>query len=81
MSGQEQLPRPKRVGPPNVAAVVLGTVRYEALPWGREHGLGQNGGYVVANDLTTGHELWRPGLPDRLPTSAGSRCAGHLRGG
>ena len=57
MSGLE-MPKPKRVGPPDVAPVTVGDVRYEALPWGRERGLDQNGGYVVAKDAATGRELW-----------------------
>jgi len=48
----------KRVAPPDVAPVTVGTVRIEALPWGRERGFGQNGGYVAAVDPATGAELW-----------------------
>ncbi|HEY0801972.1 MAG TPA: hypothetical protein VGD54_14110 [Steroidobacteraceae bacterium] len=47
----------KRVGPPAVAAVVVGGVRYEALPWGKKRGLGQNGGYLATFDVKTGAEL------------------------
>jgi hypothetical protein len=47
----------KRVGPPAVAAVVVGGVRYEALPWGKKRGLGQNGGYLATYDVKTGAEL------------------------
>lgn len=57
MSGLD-MPMRKRVGPPDVEPVTLNGVRYEALHWGREHGLEQNGGYVVAMDAVSGHELW-----------------------
>ena len=33
-------------------------VRYEALHWGKERGLGQNGGFVAAIDIASGKELW-----------------------
>jgi hypothetical protein len=51
-------PAQKRVAPPDVLPVTVGTLRIEALPWGRERGLGQNGGYVAAIDPATGAELW-----------------------
>lgn len=57
MNGLE-MPRPKRVGPPQVEPVTVGEVRYEALHWGRERGLEQNGGYVVAVDASSGRQLW-----------------------
>jgi len=47
----------KRVGPKAVAPVTVGSVRYEALPWGKKRGLGQNGGYLVTFDAKTGAEL------------------------
>lgn len=43
---------------PEPAAVVEGGVRYEALPWGKARGLGQNGGYIAAYDTRTEDELW-----------------------
>lgn len=52
------MPKPKRVGPPTVTPVTLDGVRYEALHWGRERGLGQNGGYVLAFDAASNQELW-----------------------
>lgn len=52
------MPQPKRVGPPDVAPVVLGNIRYEVIHWGRERGLGQNGGYVAAVDIASSKELW-----------------------
>ncbi len=47
----------KRVGPKSVAPVTVGGVRYEALPWGKKRGLGQNGGYLATFDAKTGAEL------------------------
>jgi glucose dehydrogenase len=48
----------KRSGPEDVEPVIIGNNRYEALHWGKERGLGQNGGHVVAIDQSTGAELW-----------------------
>ncbi len=48
----------KRTGPDPVEPVSRKGVRYEALHWGKERGLGQNGGYVAAIDEATGEELW-----------------------
>lgn len=45
-------------GPIMVEPVVYGDIRYEALHWGKERDLGQNGGFVVAIDMNTGEELW-----------------------
>lgn len=39
---------PKRVGPEDVQSVTINGIRYETLHWGKERGLGQNGGCVVA---------------------------------
>lgn len=55
---QPGLPAPKRVGPPEVAPVTLGGLRFEAVHWGRERGLEQNGGYVEAFDTDTGAARW-----------------------
>jgi hypothetical protein len=33
-------------------------IRYEALHWGKQRDLGQNGGFVAAFDIETGAELW-----------------------
>ena len=52
------MPVGKRVSPEDVAPVTSDGVRYEALHWGRERGLEQNGGYIVAIDSTSGKELW-----------------------
>ncbi len=48
----------KRAAPEPVEPVVVGNVRYEAPPWGKTSGQGQNGGVVVAHDAATGAELW-----------------------
>jgi hypothetical protein len=48
----------KRSGPEEVDPVVRGNVRYDALHWGKTRGLGQNGGHVVATNLSDGRELW-----------------------
>ena len=50
--------RKKRVGPPRVEPVVSKGVCYEALRWGRERDLGQNGGYIIAFDEESGEESW-----------------------
>jgi hypothetical protein len=42
---------------PEPAPVTVKGVRYEALPWGKARGLGQNGGYIAAYD-DGGRELW-----------------------
>lgn len=52
------MPKPKRVGPSPVMPATLDGVRYEAPHWGRERGLEQNGGYVVALDAISNQELW-----------------------
>lgn len=51
-------PAGKRVGPPDVAPVTIGKLRFEAIHWGRERGFGQNGGYIAAYDAAGGAELW-----------------------
>ncbi|NJD04980.1 MAG: hypothetical protein FIA97_00590 [Methylococcaceae bacterium] len=50
--------KPKRLGPPAVDPVVIGSVRFEVVPWGKERGLPQNGGYIAAYDDASGTELW-----------------------
>lgn len=45
-------------GPSDVSPVMIDGVRYEALHWGKQRDLGQNGGFVVAYDAATGDELW-----------------------
>ncbi|MDO9526713.1 MAG: hypothetical protein Q7J57_14440 [Gemmobacter sp.] len=41
-----------------IAPVEHGGLRYEALHWAKERGLGQNGGFVAAIDIASGKELW-----------------------
>jgi hypothetical protein len=48
----------KRSAPEPVEPVSIDNVRYEVLHWGKNRGLGQNGGYIVAIDAATGGELW-----------------------
>ena len=45
-------------GAPKVEPVRHGGVRYEALHWGKERDLGQNGGLIAAIDEASGDELW-----------------------
>ncbi|NOX76542.1 MAG: hypothetical protein GXP17_08025 [Gammaproteobacteria bacterium] len=52
------MPAPKRVAPPEVAPVTIGKLRIEAIHWGKERGLPQNGGYILARDIDSGKELW-----------------------
>jgi hypothetical protein len=51
-------PAGKRVGPPDVAPVLIDGVRIEAIHWGGSRGFGQNGGYIAAIDPVSGRELW-----------------------
>ncbi|WP_295451055.1 hypothetical protein [uncultured Thiodictyon sp.] len=39
-------------------SVIHGGIRYRELRWGKERGLGQNGGYILATREATGEELW-----------------------
>ncbi|OMH26245.1 hypothetical protein [Motiliproteus sp. MSK22-1] len=48
----------KRKAPDPVKPVSKAGIRYEALVWGRERDLGQNGGYIIAFDENSGDELW-----------------------
>jgi hypothetical protein len=43
---------------PDPAPVLMGGVRYVAVPWGKARGLGQNGGIIAAHDPDSGAELW-----------------------
>lgn len=45
-------------GPADVTPVTLDQVRYEAIHWGKQRGLGQNGGFIAAYDVNSGEELW-----------------------
>lgn len=51
-------PEKERSELPEPEAVTRNGVRYEALPWGKARGLGQNGGYIAAFDEASGDELW-----------------------
>ena len=52
------MPRPKRVGQPDVEAVTVRGLRFEALRKTRAHGFDQNGGVIVALDVASGKEQW-----------------------
>ena len=58
MTPAPSMPTPKRVAPPKVKPLQVGKLRFEAIHWGRERGLGQNGGYIAAFDADSGKELW-----------------------
>jgi hypothetical protein len=51
-------PLKKRAAVHVAQPIVVGQVRYEAPADGKAHGLGQNGGYIVAHDATSGAQLW-----------------------
>jgi hypothetical protein len=51
------MPAPKRVAPPEIPAITIGGLRYEALLWGRERGLGQNGGLIDIVEASTGKSV------------------------
>ena len=48
----------KRLGSAKVEPVIIGTLRFEAIQWGKERGLAQNGGYIAAYDTRSGNEMW-----------------------
>lgn len=49
---------PKRVAPAKVDPVLIGKLRFEAIQWGKQRGLSQNGGYIAAYDANSSKELW-----------------------
>lgn len=51
-------PAAKRAGPPDVPPVTVGAIRYTVVPWGKQRGLGQNGGIIAATRASDGAELW-----------------------
>lgn len=51
-------PAKKRAAPEPVAPLVIGSVRYEVVPWGRTRGMRQDGGVIRAVDAGSGRELW-----------------------
>ena len=48
----------KREGPDPVDPVTINGIRFEVVHWGKELGVGQNGGYIVAVDPASGERLW-----------------------
>jgi hypothetical protein len=54
----DEKPDKERSDVPEPLPIVIGGVRYEAVPWGKARGLGQNGGYIAAVDEATNRELW-----------------------
>ncbi len=48
----------KREGPQDVSPVTIGNMKFVTIHWGKRRGLGQNGGYIAALDVTTSEELW-----------------------
>ena len=48
----------KREGPDPVDPVTIGGTRYEAVHWGDEIGVKQNGGYIAAFDVASGTREW-----------------------
>lgn len=48
----------ERAEPPEPGPVTVGSVRYEALLWGKARGLEQNGGYIEAFDTSSDESLW-----------------------
>ena len=48
----------KRAGPDDVPSVTIGSTRYSVIHWARDRGLPQNGGYIAAQDVASGKELW-----------------------
>lgn len=57
-SGASAMPSPKRVAPPPVKPLRVGSLRIEALPWARDHGHDQNGGVIAAFDAHSGERRW-----------------------
>lgn len=52
------MPKPKRVGQPEVEPVTVGGLRFEVLRKTRAHGFDQNGGVIVAVDGASGKQAW-----------------------
>lgn len=50
--------KPKRGAPRPVTPLEINGVRYEALRGAKARGFKQDGGVMVAIDMTTGQELW-----------------------
>lgn len=54
----DERPEKERSEVPEPSPLTLDGVRYEAVPWGKARGLGQNGGYIGAYEAASGRELW-----------------------
>jgi hypothetical protein len=52
------MPKPKRVGQPDVEPVTIGGMRFEVLRKTRARGFDQNGGIIAAVDAVSGKEQW-----------------------
>lgn len=52
------MPKPKRVGQPDVEPLQLGALRIEVMRKTRAHGFDQNGGVIAAYDPTSGVLQW-----------------------
>jgi len=48
----------KREGPDTVNPVTINGIRFEAVHWGKDLGVEQNGGYIAAVDPLSGERLW-----------------------
>jgi hypothetical protein len=49
---------PKRTGPPDVQPLVIDDLRIEAVHWGKDRGLKQNGGYIEVFKHASNHSIW-----------------------
>ncbi|OMH26279.1 hypothetical protein BGP75_01030 [Motiliproteus sp. MSK22-1] len=55
----EEKPSKKRyLEPAPLPSVTVDGIQYRALRWGKERNLGQNGGYILAIQESSGEELW-----------------------
>ena len=52
------MPKPKRLGQPDVEPVTIGKSRFEVLRKSRARGFDQNGGVIAAIDPGSGKEQW-----------------------
>ena len=58
MNSEPTMPRPTRMAPADVEPAIIGDTRFEAIHFGRDRDLDQDGGYIGAYDVKTGEELW-----------------------
>lgn len=54
----EQPSKKRYIEPGPLPSIEVDGIQYQALRWGKERDLGQNGGYIVAIDSSTNTELW-----------------------